>query len=339
MNLRQRLVSAWLLTAILAACTTPPVDPITTDPIKTQPGDPVEVEFFRLSASNNKRTAVNLKWKAQPGNPTYRIKRVSTVGMTNNVADLTFESVGETNEVTFEDKKVTPSSFYYYKIEARYSTGRVIESETMLGMTVAELSAYEKALEAYTNLGDATGGKRYDIANPTFLPETVIKIIKDNVGNQNADIVILLDNTSSMGEYIDACRAGLNKIIDALPPTARLGAGGYRDHGDLYVLSYQDLTTDFSSIRKFLGTMTASGGGDAQEAVYDAVYSVLEQAKWVNKKRIIIVVGDEAPQEKPGLTDHSYQQVVDKCRQLGVEVNLYPILIDESLEELPEGGA
>ena len=337
MNVRS-LLSGWLLTALLAACTHPPVEPGITDPIETQPDKPVELEFFNLDATTNKRTVVNLKWKAQIGTPTYRIQRATITSANYSEKDLTFEPIGETKETMFEDKKVLPQSFYCYKIEAQYSATKVVESETVIGRTTSELSSYEQALEAYTNLGEATGGKRYDIPNPTFLPETVIKIIKENVGNQHVDIVLLLDNTGSMGSYIDACRKGLNQIIDALPPTARLGAGGYRDHGDLYVLRYQDLTTDFSSIRSFLAGMTASGGGDLREAVYDAVYGVLEQAKWVNKKRIVIVVGDEAPHDEPGKTDHSYQQVVDKCRQVGVAVNLFPILIDESLEDGPEGG-
>ncbi|GAB4024537.1 vWA domain-containing protein [Spirosoma gilvum] len=328
----------WLLAALLTACSHPPVDPMSTDPIETLPEKPVDFQFFNLVATTTKRNVVGLTWKAQSGTPTYQIQRATLTSAADDVANLTFQPIGETKETTFEDKKVAPKSFYCYRVEALYSASKVIESETTIGITTSEPSAYEQALEAYTNLGDDTGGKRYDIPNPTFLPQTVIKIIKDNVGNQNVDIVLLLDNTGSMGPYIDACRKGLNQIIDALPPSARLGAGGYRDHGDLYVLRYQDLTTDFTSVRSFLSTMTASGGGDLREAVYDAVYGVLDQAKWVNKKRIIIVVGDEAPHEEPDKTDHSYQQVVDKCRQAGVEVNLFPILINESLDQNAEGG-
>lgn len=328
MKLHHCLLATCLLVGSIAGCTHPPVDP--KNPLETQPGDLEEADEFGLKTTDTKASVVNLVWKAQPGNPTYRILRLTVESSDFNPATAPYTSLGETTASTFEDNTVLLGTAYYYKIQARYTTGKVVESDYISCHASSGPNVYKLALEAYTKLGAATGGKRYNVSQPSLLPATIIKILNENIGNQPADVVILLDNTGSMSGYIDSCRAGLNKIIDALPANTRLGAGGYRDHGDTYVLRYQDLTTNFASIRTFLAGMTASGGGDLPEAVYDAVYGVVTQAKWTNKKRIVIVVGDAPPHDEPGMTDHHYQEVVDKCRQAGINVNLFPILIDSN---------
>ena len=323
-----KLIPAILL--ILAGCTHPLEDELTagSDPLPNPETGSIQVN---LTASTDKTAKINLTWDAQTDHATYRILRTSALASSDLPQTPAYKVVGETKELFFSDTNVVPKASYYYKVQIQYSATNVMDSYPALGIA-QDLSegdaAYEAAFKAYTSLANATGGKRYDVAGASFLPETIIKIIQENRGGSNADIVLLMDNTGSMADDIDAVKKAFTKIIDALPPSTRLGAGGYRDRGDLYVLRFQDLTTNFSIVRTFINKMTANGGGDLPEAVYDAIYGTVTQATWVNKKRIVIVVGDAPPQEE-ALTDHSYQEVVNKCRQVGVEVNLYPILIKE----------
>ncbi len=253
-----------------------------------------------------------------------------------NPETLQYDLLGETKAPTFEDATVVPKAMYYYKVQGQYTATKVIESNAVL-FTINALSDYDLAYQAYTNLATATGGKRYDVARASGLPETIIKVINENAGGQNADIIFLVDNTGSMGDDLYAIKKDLNKIIDALPPSTRLGVGGYWDRGDLYLLRFQDLTADFSVIRQFIANMTASGGGDLPEAIYDALYDTVAKATWLKKKRMVILIGDSSPHEGKNTT-HSQAEVVTKCRQAGVEVSLYPILIDLEEEELSEGG-
>lgn len=323
-----------LMLLLLAGCTHPAVEP---NPPAPPDDEPIYSEMTSsLQASLGRGGAINLSWEADPKLKTYRILRAQASSEQADPKMLRFEQIGETTDRKFTDEQVILKTVYFYKIQAQYSPTRVIESN-VVSEVIKSLYGYDLAYKTYTDLATLTGGKRYDVATAASLPQTIIRVIKEHAGGQDADIMFLIDNTGSMHTNIRAVKQELNKIIDALPASARLGVGGYRDRGDEYLLRFQDLTSDFSVIRAFINNMFASGGGDIPEPIYDVLYSTVTQASWQKKKRIVILIGDSPPHEGDKTT-HSQAEVVAKCRQAGVAVNLYPILVDLNAEEGSEGG-
>jgi Mg-chelatase subunit ChlD len=113
------------------------------------------------------------------------------------------------------------------------------------------------------------------------------------------DLVILIDTTSSMDPVLSRARLAIDRIVSdfaSLVPQARMGLVAYRDHGDQYVVRYEDLTADRFRILNFLETLDSGGGGDLPEAVYDALEVSFADLSWRKEAhRVVIVVGDAPP--------------------------------------------
>jgi hypothetical protein len=79
-------------------------------------------------------------------------------------------------------------------------------------------------------------------------------------------------------------------------PTSRVGIVVYRDQGDEYVVKWTDLSFRTDKLQSFLSNITASGGGDWEEAVLDALDAAVNELTWRKKsKKIIILVGGSPP--------------------------------------------
>lgn len=113
------------------------------------------------------------------------------------------------------------------------------------------------------------------------------------------DVVLVIDATSSMQFVIDDVRDRLTELVGTLHrlvPTARVGIVVYRDHGDEYVTKWTDLSFHTSKLKSFLADITATGGGDFEEAVLDALEVAIQDLSWRKKsKRVLILVGDAPP--------------------------------------------
>lgn len=114
------------------------------------------------------------------------------------------------------------------------------------------------------------------------------------------DVVFAIDSTGSMGWVIAEVRSrieDLARVIRRLVPVTRFGVVAYRDHDDPEFLTRtQPLTLDASRVRRFLGGITAGGGGDEPEAVTAALRAAVAESGWTEGARhVIIVVGDAPP--------------------------------------------
>lgn len=113
------------------------------------------------------------------------------------------------------------------------------------------------------------------------------------------DVVLVIDTTHSMQFVIDELRSRLKEFVATLRrlvPTARVGIVVYRDKGDDYVVKWTDLSFNTQKLLDFLSTIQASGGGDWEEAVRDALDTAVHELKWRKQsKKVIILVGDAPP--------------------------------------------
>lgn len=123
------------------------------------------------------------------------------------------------------------------------------------------------------------------------------------------DVVLVIDVTGSMGQYMDKVRAKLVDIVDALRKMAAkgpeasiyVGVVAYRDFADektTYLTKRLELTKDMDAVKGFFSSTDFSpqGGAGRNEAVCDAIFEACQKMSWgEHSTRIICLVGDAPP--------------------------------------------
>ncbi|MHA1949663.1 MAG: vWA domain-containing protein [Candidatus Thorarchaeota archaeon] len=117
------------------------------------------------------------------------------------------------------------------------------------------------------------------------------------------DLVFVVDNTGSMGPYIQNVKTKILEIIrtikkEEMVHRLRVGLVSYRDHPPeetTYVTQKYELSPDTSKIESYVMQMDASGGGDGPEAVSTAL-QVMNKMEFLNESgKIAVLIGDAPP--------------------------------------------
>lgn len=117
------------------------------------------------------------------------------------------------------------------------------------------------------------------------------------------DLVFVVDNTGSMGPYIQNVKTKILEIIrtikkEELCHRLRVGLVSYRDHPpeeSTYITQKFELSPDTANIEKNVMQMAASGGGDGPEAVSTAL-QVMNKMEYLNESaKIAVLIGDAPP--------------------------------------------
>jgi len=122
-------------------------------------------------------------------------------------------------------------------------------------------------------------------------------------GLNHVDLCLVVDTTGSMSAFIGEARAALLDTVGALAARSgidlRVGLVEYRDHPpqeSSFVTRHHALTADLGSVQRVIGGLSADGGGDHPEAVYDGVSEAALLAEWrPHSCRFILLVGDAPP--------------------------------------------
>ncbi|MEZ6186119.1 MAG: VWA domain-containing protein [Planctomycetota bacterium] len=127
-----------------------------------------------------------------------------------------------------------------------------------------------------------------------------------DVGPQTAaspriEVAFVLDTTGSMGSLLETAKQKIWGIVNVLA-TARpqtqiaLGLVAYRDAGEAYVAQSYPLTEDLDSFYAALMALQPVGGGDAPEAVLEALAAAAKDMQWTARgARTVFLVGDAPP--------------------------------------------
>ncbi len=116
-------------------------------------------------------------------------------------------------------------------------------------------------------------------------------------------MVFVVDNTGSMGPYIENTKRKILEIIrtikkEELCKRLRVGLVSYRDHPpeeSTYVTQKFELSPDTEKIEKNIRSMSASGGGDGPEAVSDALHVANRMEYLRDAAKVMVLVGDAPP--------------------------------------------
>ena len=114
------------------------------------------------------------------------------------------------------------------------------------------------------------------------------------------EIVFVVDSTGSMGGVLQGAKkriAGMLEVLHALVPDTRIGIITYRDSGkdEDYLMRQIPLSRDHYRAAGFVQTLTAKGGGDRDEAVYEALLAALQLRWGSGAQRVVVLVGDAPP--------------------------------------------
>ncbi len=117
------------------------------------------------------------------------------------------------------------------------------------------------------------------------------------------DLVFVVDNTGSMGSYIDVTKRKILEIIrtikkEELCHRLRVGLVSYRDHppeDNTFVTQKYELTSDTARIEQNIMQMYADGGGDGPEAVDDAMDAANRMEFLLDAAKVVVLVADAPP--------------------------------------------
>lgn len=122
------------------------------------------------------------------------------------------------------------------------------------------------------------------------------------------DVVLVIDVTGSMGEYMAQVRAKLTDIIESLEKMKKegpevkiyVGVVAYRDYADqksTFLTKKLELTEDTAAVKSFFASpdFVASGGAGRNEAVCDALFEALQFPWGEHSLRVVCLVGDSPP--------------------------------------------
>lgn len=142
----------------------------------------------------------------------------------------------------------------------------------------------------------------------------------------NVDVFFLMDATGSMGDELRYMNAELQDVISRSQTavdgvTIRTGALVYRDHGDEYLVRLSPLNDDVSVTSAFLNAQHASGGGDFEEAVPEALMAAVNAADWSSsaRARIAFLILDAPAHNDTATLALLHRQIADAAAQ-GIRV-------------------
>ena len=124
----------------------------------------------------------------------------------------------------------------------------------------------------------------------------------DDLSRNNIDVALVLDTTISMRDNVEFLRTELIPLVQqkiARFDDFRIGVVLYRDYGEEYLIKPFHFSSDLREVQKVLDSIQVQGGGDKPEAVYEGIYSALNDLEWRSTKRLIVQVGDAPPHDKP----------------------------------------
>jgi len=180
-------------------------------------------------------------------------------------------------------------------------------------------------IESLASIAEETGGTTRVVDNGSEVVNFTEELLRASDSSE-IDLVIALDTTRSMRGDIVQIQKELPELImriAAETPRLRLGLVQYRDYNDAYVTTVARSFTEDEEYPLFvddLQRVTADGGEDQPEAVYEALYSALESFQWRSPTRYILLIADAPPHPTPRGTVQS-EDVFALAARRGIRIH------------------
>ena len=119
---------------------------------------------------------------------------------------------------------------------------------------------------------------------------------------EKLDLAFAMDCTGSMGSYINSAKENIENIVQKISTSGissiQFGLVEYRDHPpqeNSFVTKKHNFTSDVSTMKSWLTSCSAGGGGDTPEAVADALYDILNMSWRPDATKVVVLISDAPP--------------------------------------------
>jgi len=154
------------------------------------------------------------------------------------------------------------------------------------------------------------------------------------------DLAFCIDTTGSMQGELDVVKNKMKELVAKLSstkpvPDIRVGLVAFRDRGDDYVTKVFQFSEDIDKVVKDISNLQAGGGGDAPEAVNQALHTAITDLDWDASKKatkVLFLIGDAGPHAYPG--DYNWKTECSKAIGRGIQINAIGC---NGLEQFPSG--
>ncbi|KAL3878646.1 hypothetical protein ACJMK2_030977 [Sinanodonta woodiana] len=116
------------------------------------------------------------------------------------------------------------------------------------------------------------------------------------------DLAFAMDCTGSMGSYIETARQNIRTIVEEIVASEKsdikLALVEYRDHppqDSSFVTRVHDFTPSPKTMKSWLESCSAEGGGDTAEAVADALHDLTKLSWRPEATKICVFISDAPP--------------------------------------------
>jgi len=200
--------------------------------------------------------------------------------------------------VEVKDAKGRPAPLV--PVELRCSDGNSLTFTTQADGTVA----FFPGMDRLSTIVDVRAGggewRRVDVPRSAGTGRVGLMLGGQTPGVTKLDLALVVDVTGSMSDELrflqaelDAIVAGINRRHPELD--IRVGMTFYRDKGDEFVTRTYGFTSDVAKARSQIAQQVATGGGDYEEAMQDALVRAA-QAEWrPDAIKTLLLVADAPP--------------------------------------------
>lgn len=210
------------------------------------------------------------------------------------------------------------------------------------GKVVLWPSLFNNEQEELTlTVADAAGKEFYNKKFTANAHHINLTINRPSEKIKNLDVLFMVDATGSMGDEISYLKSELEDIIGRLKGgnnlNTRTALVFYRDQGDEYVIRDFGFDSDMRNVKRNLAKQEASGGGDFEEAVEEAMANAIDQQRWSTTgptAKLMFMILD-APPHHDAAKIKSIQRSVEQAAAKGIA--LIPVVasgIDKNTEFL-----
>jgi hypothetical protein len=237
-----------------------------------------------------------------------------------------------------KERELSESEIFELQKNSNDSIMLILDSINKVNIYIKPLFDKETIDSATTNkffeLAKETKGELTLLVNSALVTNEIEYIIEKHSTN-NSDILFLIDKTGSMKDDIANVQKGLTGIINSINKynNIRVAIGLFGDKNfdgkDWY--TFKNFETNLESAKKFIKEIKVTNGNDYPESVYDGFFQSTKENFWKSEnKRMIILIGDAPPLEKP-LSDYSILDVINKATKDKIIMNFYPIVVTPGL--------
>jgi hypothetical protein len=191
-----------------------------------------------------------------------------------------------------------------------------------------DLSIYiPQTVDSFQEIAKAGEGEAKLVKGPEDIVPAIGRLL-DKAKGKSLDLVLCLDTTDSMGDDIDAVRAGLPKLVAEKIggfSSVRFGLVLYKDYFEEYLVKRYDFTKDSGTFFGRINAVRVGGGRDIPEAVYEALYEALTGFPWEAEAKMVILIGDAPPHPIPrGKIDKAMVEAESAKRVVELDTIILP---------------